>query len=156
LQQNGKLQTNDLYIHSVAGLTTFLRLGSYLMGGGKKKGIQIETARKIILAAQAAFELRYFAPGIVKENTKNRINIALRRSAVGDLYPAAINNNWIDYTKFSDAVAQAGEYFDAAMEKTGIKDELLKKGNVIVPATSKGAEFPKEHKNIVYIKADKI
>ena len=158
IEKGDFLKAGDLYIHQVAGLTSFLQLGAKIQRGGKKSGsIDVTTARKIILAAQAAYELRYFAPDIVKENQSGRINISLRRGAVGDLYPSAVDNQgYIRYKQFSEAVGLAGQYYNHAIEATGIKDELIKKGIIIIPATNRGAEFPKEHPQIVYIKADKV
>lgn len=152
------LKAADLYIHQVAGLTSFLQLGARIHRGGIKTGsIDVTTARKIILSAQAAYELRYFAPDIVKENQSGRINISLRRKAVGDLYPSAVDNQgYIRYKEFSNAVSLAGQYFNNAIEATGIKDDLIEKGKIIIPATEHGAEFPKEYPQMIYIKADRV
>lgn len=158
IEKGENLKAGDLYIHQVAGLTSFLQLGAKIHREGKKTGsIDVTTARKIILSAQAAYELRYFAPDIVKENQSGRINISLRWGAVGDLYPSAISSQGrIRFKEFSDAVSLAGQYYNKAIEATGIKDELIKRGKIIIPATERGAEFPKEHPQIVYIKADKV
>ena len=158
IEKGENLKAGDLYIHQVAGLTSFLQFGAKIYREGKKTGsIDVTTARKIILAAQAAYELRYFAPDIVKENQSGRFNISLRRRAVGDLYPSAISNQGrIRFKEFSDAVSLAGQYYNKAIEATGIKDELIKRGKIIIPATERGAEFPENHPQIVYIKADKI
>jgi hypothetical protein len=158
IEKGDILKACDLYIHQVAGLTSFLQLGAKIQRGGNKSGsIDVTTARKIILSAQAAYELRFFAPDIVKENQSGRINISLRRGAVGDLYPSAISSQGrIRFKEFSDAVSLAGQYYNKAIEATGIKDELIKRGKIIIPATERGAEFPKEHPQIVYIKADKV
>lgn len=158
VESNGELKMKEQYLHQVAGLTSFLQLGARIHRGGIKTGsIDVTTARKIILAAQAAFELWTFAPGIVKENQSGRINISLRRGAVGDLYPSAVDKGTgrIRFKEFSDAVSLAGQYFNNAIEATGIKEELLTHKNILIPATNKGAEFPKEHPQIVYIKADR-
>jgi len=158
IEKGDILKAGDLYIHQVAGLSSFLQLGAKIHRKGKKTGsIDVTTARKIILSAQAAYELRYFAPDIVKENRSGRINISLRRGAVRDLYPSAVSNQgYIRYKQFSEAVGLAGEYYNNAIEATGIKDELIKRGKTIIPATGKAAEFPEEHPQIVYIKADKV
>ncbi|MBP7735051.1 MAG: hypothetical protein KA369_03670 [Spirochaetes bacterium] len=157
IEKGTALQASDLYIHQVAGLTSFLQLGAKIHRAGKKAGsIDVTTARKIILAAQAAYELRYFAPDIVKENKSGRINISLRRGAVGDLYPSAIDNQgYIRYKQFSEAVALSGQYFHHAMKALGIFGNLVEKGEVLIPAIEQGAEFPKEYPQIVFIKADK-
>ena len=157
VESNGELKMKEQYLHQVAGLTSFLQLGSKIQSKGKKQGIDVLNARKIILAAQAAFELWTFAPGIVKVNQSGRYNISLRRSAVGDLYPSAVDHRGnIRFKDFSDAVSLAGQYFNNAIEATGIKNELLKHKNILFPATDRGAEFPKEYPQIVYIKADKV
>ena len=156
IETDGELRMKDQYLHQVAGLTSFLQLGSKIQSRGKKQGIGVLTARKIMLAAQAAFELWTFAPGIVKENQSGRFNISLRRQAVGDLYPSAVDKGTgrIRFKEFSDAVSLAGQYFNNAIEATEIKDELLKHEKILIPAIEKGAEFPEEHPQIVYIKAD--
>jgi hypothetical protein len=151
---------NDLFIHQVAGMTTFMQYGRYLVNlKNKKPGnlIGALSARKILLAAQAAYELRYFAPEIVKKNSLGRTNIALRRDAIQDLYPSAVNKKtgWIRFSDFSNAVSEAGQYFRAAMNETGITDILLNsEEEILIPAEDRGAEFPREFPKIVYIKAD--
>lgn len=148
------------YIHQVAGLTAFLQLGAREINsriGNSAKAIDVQTARKIILTTQAAYELRTFAPDIVQENHSHRINISLRRNAVKDLYPSAVDNTgWIRYKDFSNAVAMSGLYYNEAINFTGIKDELIKQNEVVLLATEGGAEFPKDLPNVVYIKADKV
>lgn len=152
---------NDLFIHQVAGMTAFLQYGRYLVNQSENKPgnmINALAARKILLAAQAAYELRYFAPEIVKETAGGRTNIALRRDAIPELYPSAIDRKTgrIRFKDFSDAVAASGRYFRAAMDETGIADQLLNsEGAILVPAENKGAEFPPETPKIVYIKADR-
>jgi len=153
---DGKLSAKEMFIHQVAGLTSFLQLGSKIHSEGKKSGIDVTTARKIILAAQAAYELRFFAPDIVKENQLGRVNIVLRRGAVENLYPSAVDSHgYIRFKKFSNAVSLAGQYFKHAIHETGIMNELKKRGKILIPAIDKGAEFPKDHPQKVYIKADK-
>jgi len=117
-----------------------------------------------MIAAQAGFEMSYFAKGIVRENLSGRINISLRRQAVPNIYPSAVEpkTGHINWKVFSNAVSLPGKYFIRAMEFTSIKDELLKikdkKGRllILIPAVDKGAEFPKEYPNTVYLKADRI
>jgi hypothetical protein len=153
-----RVKKGEIFIHQVAGLTSFLQLGAKIHREGHKTGsINVQTARKIMLVAQAAYELRYFAPGIVKENFAGRTNILLRRTAVKDLYPSAVDTTGrIRFRDFSDAVALAGKYFHHAINATGIMTELQKRGNVIIPAIDKGAEFPPGLPNVVYIKADRV
>ena len=99
-----KVKKDNPYIHRVAGQTAFMQLGSMLENkGGKQSPIKIDTAIKIITAAQAAFEMQYFAPGIVKETGAGRINISLRRKAIKNLYPSAVqttkeNKEYIQYS----------------------------------------------------------
>jgi hypothetical protein len=163
-KNDGTLKTNDQFLHMVAGLTSFLQLGRLLEGREKRPGEslpEVLTARRILLSAQAGYELRYFSPFIAKENASGRMNIALRRGSVADLYPAAVDKRpdgqrRYRFGEFSKAVACSGRYFRAAMKATGIEDALIKNGKVIVPATEKGAEFPEMKPNIVYIKADRL
>ena len=165
--------TNDIFntkkgepfIHRVAGQTVFMQLGSMLENKDKKKSqITIDTAIKILTAVQAAFELSYFVKGIVKENNAGRINISMRRKIIPNIYPAAIDNStgYVRWKKFSDAVSLTGKYFNRAMEFTGIKNELLKirdaqgRNLILIPAIEKGAEFPEQYLNTVYLKVDRL
>ena len=173
--ENKKFIANEKYIHQVAGLTSFIKLGSKItrQKQQKNKFINATTARKIIMSAQAGYELRYFVPGIVKEQRGNRVNIVFKRESVRDLYPMAYDakTEWIRYNEFINAVNMAGEYFHAAMIETGLKERILKSDDaarrrgkkedelvsrkLLCPARNKGAEFPL-NKNKVYIKADVI
>lgn len=159
------VKKGEMFIHRVAGQTVFLQLGSILTNKGKKRSpIDIDTAIKILTAAQAGFEMSFFAPGIVKENYSGRVNISLRRQIIPNLYPSAVEpkTQYINFKKFSEAVSLTGHYFNRAMEHTNIKDELLKIKNkeghplILIPAEDKGAEFPKNLPGTVYIKADKL
>jgi len=160
-----KVKKGEMFIHRVAGQTCFLQLGSRIANKGTARSpIDIDTVIKILTTAQAGFEMGYFAPGIIKENNSGRVNISIRRQAVKDLYPAAVDrpSGWIRFKQFSDAVSLTGQYFNRAMEFTGIKDELLKikdkSGHplILIPAEDKGAEFPIELPGTVYLKADKL
>jgi hypothetical protein len=160
------VKKGEMYIHRVAGQTCFLQLGSLIAnkGTGKQSPIEIDTAIKILTAAQAGFEMGYFAPGIVKENNSGRVNISLRRAAIPNLYPSAVEpkTKYINFKKFSEAVSLTGQYFNRAMEFTEIKNELLKVKDknghplILIPAEDKGAEFPPEYPGTVYLKADKL
>ena len=163
IQKNIGHKANDLFIHQIAGLTAFLQYGRYLVNqenkktGTKKSLVNAMAARKILLAAQAAYELRYFAPEIVKKTALGRTNILLRRSAVANLYPSAVDlsTGWIRYKDFSDAVSLSGQYFRTAIKETGIEEHLFDtEGTILIPASEKAAEFPEESPNTVYIKAD--
>jgi len=159
------VKKGEMFIHRVAGQTVFLQLGSRLVNKGKERSpIDIDTAVKILTAAQAGFEMGYFAPGIVKETSGGRVNISLRRAAVQNLYPSAVDSTTgrIRFKDFSEAVSLTGQYFNRAMEFTGIKEELLKIKDkngtplILIPAEDKGAEFPEELPGTVYIKADRL
>lgn len=161
IEKKGRFTANDLYIHQVAGMTAFMQYGRYLVNQSNNKPgnlVGALAARKILLAAQAAYELRYFAPEIVKKTAQGRTNIALRRDAIQDLYPSAVDKKtgWIRFSDFSNAVSEAGRYFRAAMNETGITDHLLNsEESILIPAEDRGAEFPRESPKIVYIKADR-
>lgn len=160
IEKDRGMTATDLFIHQIAGMTAFLQYGRFLVGQKEKRAGLVQTlaARKILLAAQAAYELRYFAPEIVRKNLKGRINIALRRGGVKDLHPSAVDTSGrIRFKDFSIAVAQAGQYFRAAMEETEITNLLRDKTDkILIPAIDKGAEFPPERPKIVYIKADQL
>jgi len=156
-------KNQEPYIHKVAGQTVFLQLGMRLANKEKRSPINIDTAVKIVTAGQAGFELGRFIKGIVKETKSDRINISIRRDAVKDLYPAAVDGGgYVRFKKFSEAVALTGQYFNEAIEHTGIRDKLLaiknKKGErvILVPAEHKGAEFPKNLPGTCYLKVDRI
>jgi hypothetical protein len=152
-----KVAKDSQYLHQVAGLTSFLSFGRYLTRQRHPGSYpDTTTARKILLAAQAAYELRYFAPDIVRENRSGRLNIALRRRSVNELYPSAVDNTtgWIRFKDFSRAVADSGQFFRAALDATGIGEVLP--NSVLIPAEKSGAEFPKDKPNIVYVKADQV
>jgi hypothetical protein len=167
--KKNNLITKETFIHQVAGLTSFLKYGSKLHNKGKRGLINTTTARRIIMTAQAGFELRYFAPDIIKQQRNDRVNVVLRRRCVKDLYPSAYDKKTERYRfkDFSNAVSMAGQYFHTAMSETGLKEEILRidkfvkkeedklSNKLLIPARDKGAEFPK-NKNEVYIKADKI
>lgn len=153
------------FIHRVAGQSAFLQLGSMLeRRSGNQFSIKIDTAIKILTAAQAVFEMSYFAPGIVKENNSGRVNISLRRDAIRDICPSVVNSTTgrIDFQAASYIVAQTGKIFNRAIDYTGIRGELLKltdrdgKPRILIPARSQGAEFPHEYPGTVYIKVDRM
>lgn len=157
------VKKGEMFIHRVAGQTAFLQLGSRIANkGAARSPIDIDTAIKILTAAQAGFEMGYFAPGIVKENNSGRVNISLRRAAIQNLYPSAVEpkTKYINFKKFSEAVSLTGQYFNRAMEFTGIKDKLLKVKDksghplILIPAEDKGAEFPQNFPGTVYLKTD--
>ncbi len=159
----GSYKMSGQFLHQVGGLTSFLQLGARDANKTLAKAVDVTTARKIILCAQAAWELQNFAPGIIRETTasNSRVNIILRRNAIADLYPAARDSSGkIRYKSFSDAVSTAGIYYESAINATGIKEELIKRANngngVILLATTKGAEFPESLPNSVFIKADRV
>jgi hypothetical protein len=64
------------------------------------------------------------------------------------------------YKYFSEAVATAGAYYMSAITATGIKDELLAMAQqgkpIVLLATNRGAEFPENAPNVVYLKADRV
>ena len=144
----------DKYLNQVAGLTAFLSFGRFLLRqrqGGSYP--QTPDAHKLILSLQAAFEMRGFAPGIVKENSLGRANVTLRRTAVKDLRPEAVaSTGRIDFRAFSDFVSRVGQMYRTALDETGIEAQLPH--DVLIPATERGAEFP-TNPRVVFIKVDK-
>jgi len=168
--ENNNGKSGARYIHQIAGLTTFLQYGSREANRLYKKSStndvlsperrpDILTMRRILLSSQAAFELGRLYPGIVKNNQSDRINIVLKRTAVRELYPSAYttvkNKDFYRYKLFSQAVAHTGMAYSTAMNLTGITEQVIKQGKLLIIATDKGAEFPGDHPNKVYIKADK-
>lgn len=166
IYENGEFRSNTLYIHQIAGLTSFLDFGRNLL---RKKGyegkiIEAIPARRIIGAAQAAFELSPFAPGIVKQNNQGRANIAIRRSAIPDIIPEAADrvssgNPWIRWKDASHLTGQAGIIFYEALEATGIRETIQREyggKKMFIPATEKAMEFPKDYPKMAYIKSESI
>jgi hypothetical protein len=155
-RRGGGLKTDDLFLHTVAGLTSVLQFGAKLhrLHTGER-AINADIARRIILSAQAAYELGRHSTHIVKTTRSGRVNIAIKREAVRELYPAAVDSTgWIRFKQFSDAVAAAGQCYRHALEATGIMDTLAQRDDILIPATEKGAEFPEDRPGVVYIKAD--
>jgi len=150
-----EIKADDKYLNQVAGLSAFLGFGRYIL---KQKGIkgsfpQTPDAHKLILSIQAACEMDGFAPGIVRQNSLGRNNVVLRRIAIRSLRPEAINSKgYPNFKEFSEFVSHVGQMYWEALEETGIKDQLP--DNVMIPATSKGAEFPSDPR-IVFIKVDR-
>lgn len=160
--EGGFPTADDQYINQVAGLTAFLDLGRKLYKASSKPEKIIETipARRIMGAVQAVFELRAFAPGLVKENLSGRINISIRREAIVDVLPCAVSTPkngdvYINFKMASEMVAQAGEFFRLAMEYTGITEQLKNK-NILVPASERGMEFPENYPKVAYVKVDRF
>lgn len=147
-------KAGDKYLNQVAGLGAFLSFGRYILKQQGEKGFpQTPDAHKLILSIQAAFEMQGFAPGIVRENRLGRNNVIFRRAAVQSLRPDAMaSTGRINFKAFSDFVATVGRMYRAALDETGIEDQLPDK--VLVPATDRGAEFPAYNKRIVFVKVD--
>ncbi len=147
-------RAGDKYLNQVAGLAAFLNFGRYLLRQTGKGGFpQTPDAHKLILSVQAAFEMQGFAPGIVRENSIGRHNVIFRRAAIKDLRPEAIESTGRpNFRAFSDFVSNVGQMYRAALDETGIEDQLP--ANVLIPATEKGAEFPTDQR-VVFVKVDR-
>jgi len=157
-----EMTAGDKYLNQVAGLSGFLNFGRYLLRQRSKGHEHRESypqtadAHRLILSLQGAFEMRSFAPGIVKENSLGRNNVSLRRTAVKELRPEAVNSQGrINFREFSDFVSQVGRMYRAALDETGIEDQLNEK--TLIPATEKGAEFPSTPglERVVFVKVDR-
>lgn len=155
----------ERFLHTVAGLSSVLGLGRYILSSrGMKDLPQVPAAHKTMLFLQAAFELRAFSSELVQYNPNNgRYNIASRRYAtVRELMPGAIQNAdraktpWIRYKLFSDFISNNGLMFLTALDELGITQQLSP--DMVMPAIDKGAEFPDRtgYEKIVYLKADKL
>jgi hypothetical protein len=150
-------KADDKYLNQVAGLGPFLSFGRYLLRERKGGSYpQTPDAHKLILSLQAAFEMAKFAPGIVRENSLGRFNVSLRRKAVKELRPEAVDSKGrIEWQAFSNFVSQVGQMYREALDETGIESQLPDKA--LIPATERGAEFPKEPElqKIVFVKVDR-
>ena len=154
------LKMRELHLHHVAGLSSVLSFGRYLLNFGKgRKGDYPETpeAHKVLLYLQAACEMYYFAPGVVKKQAEGRYNFVFRKKpTVKELRPDAIRaDGYIRWKDFSTFIAKTGIMYGTALKQLDILDHLHPK--TLVPATDKGAQFPKDISDqIVYIKADTV
>lgn len=158
---NSKGKTVDYYINQVAGLSSFLAFGLSQCNKNNQKNLLIRTApaRRILLAVQAAYQFKNFSPVIATENSLGKINILFKRSSVKDLCPTAINRytdkhgnkkESINFQYFSNYVASVGKIYYRALQGTGIIDQISE--NILIPATTKGAEFPERIPNGVLLK----
>jgi len=55
IETDGQLKAKSQYLHTVVGLTYLLAVGRKIQMQGRKQGVSVLNARKIILSAQAAF-----------------------------------------------------------------------------------------------------
>lgn len=161
------VKARDTYIHQIAGLTTFLGYGArnaeevyrHLPPITAKRAPITLTMRRIIIAAQAAFEMRYLYPGIIRRTAAGRTNILLRRSAIKTLYPSAVETTKdgrekYNFKAFIDAVSMTGRAYGAAIELCGISEHLRNQNKLLIPAVTKAAEFPRDRDQIVMLKAE--
>lgn len=159
---NEQMKAKELFIHSVAGLHSVLAFGRYLETQRGEKGLpQAREAHRAILHLQAGYEMRAFAPDLVKRQGQDRVNIMFRRRpTIKELRPGAIEpSGRINYAEVSRFMANAGTMYARAVYELGILPEL--NADILVPATFKGAEFPDTEaggrgKEIVYLKADTV
>lgn len=159
IEHNEGTKIKEIHLHHVAGLASVLSFGRYLLntGSGKKEDYpKTPDAHKLLLYMQAAAEMTKFAPSVIKQQGDGRYNFVFRRgTAVKDLRPSAVNSEGrIRFGDFSSFVAKTGTMYRAALEELDIIKELHPK--TLVPATARGAEFPKELPEIVYIKAENV
>lgn len=147
---------SDAFIHIPAGLYGVLYLGCrvYEERGGPR--LKAPDAYKLINYFQAANEINTFAPGIRHVGSNGRINFnCMRIPAVKDLRPSAISSEGrVRFKDFSQFVGDVGEVYWAGLNELGIVDQLHR--DTIVPARDRGAEFPREWPQIVYLKADQV
>jgi hypothetical protein len=167
---NGFATANDSFIWQVAGLTAMLDYGrqKYIEWSKEHRPEQVTfpntlEARRIMHTVNAAYGLKYFAPGIVKTNSQGRTNVILRRQALDSLVPRGVRREegkktFYNYKTCSQHIALCGRYMYMAMENTGLletikQDETLR-SKILIPAMNKGAEFPEKYPEAVYIKLD--
>lgn len=159
-EKEGKARIKDLHIHQVAGLSSVLSFGRYILR--QQKAYQTSSfpdtpeAYKAVLYIQAAMEMRKFAPSIISPLSRGRYNITFRRTpTIRELRPCAIRNaeGKISYKEVSNFISNVGRMYASAISELGILDCLHPM--ILIPATERGAEFPKNEGGVVYIKAQK-
>jgi len=152
------LKMKELHLHHVAGLSSVIALGRYILRQANKGSFpQTPEVHKTLLFFQAAAEMQMFAPGIIRRQKDGRYNFVFRRaSAVKELRPSAIREDgYIRYPEVSSFVGQVGSIYATALRELDILQHLHP--NTLVPAIERGAEFP-DHisKEILYIKANTV
>ena len=155
---DGELRArNEPYIHSVAGLYGVWAFGAWLQKQRGDTGIpQAPDAHKTLLYLQAASEVRTFAPSVVQKQGNGRYNFTFRRMpTVRELRPSCVSSEgYVRYAEFSRFISGVGRAYLAAIQKLGILNDLHP--HVLIPATDKGAQFPPENDEIVYVKAEQV
>jgi hypothetical protein len=154
-EESGELKMHDVLVHNVAGLSSVIDFGRYLLRQRKnRKNLpQTPQVHKAMIYMQTASEMIKFAPEIIHEQRNGVINFAFRRgNVVRDLRPQAINGiGGIYFNEFIEFLNNVGRISNEAMEELGIYHLLHDK--TLIPLMEKSAQFP-ENKNIVYIKAE--
>ena len=158
MSNESDLKMKELHLHHVAGLSSVIALGRYILRQSDKGSFpQTPEVHKTLLFMQAAAEMQMFAPGIIKPQKDGRYNFVFRReSAVKELRPRAIREDgYIRWKDFSDFIANVGFIYGTALKELNILRHLHPA--TLVPSIEKGAEFP-DHisKEIVFIKADTV
>jgi len=145
----GGYSINDLYLHQVSGLTSFLHFGKRI-AKNTPLSIDPKTARRLILTYQAAFAVNKF-PFVGKkilrqQSSTNRIEIALRKEAVRELYPQAVRPDgyvrYIEFIKYAETVAA---YYRAAIDHF----HLDLGANVLIPVQKRAARFENDRVLII-------
>jgi len=158
MENDKKNKIKELYLHHVAGLSSVIAFGRYLLRQEKKGSYpQTPEVHKALLYLQAASEMQKFAPSIIRSQGNGRYNFVFRRgSTISELRPEAKRSDgYIDYREFSNFISNVGRIYATALTKLDIFDHLHER--TLVPSIEKGAEFPDNiNKDVVYIKADEI
>lgn len=143
-QDSGGITINDQFLHQVAGLTSFLKYGKMLYTEENPDALVVDakTARRLILTMQAAYTCNKFpfvSKKIVeKQQSSERIEIALMESAVKSIYPRAVRGDGrIDYKMFITFVNTVGAYYRRAAKEFGIGAQK----NIIMLAEERAARF---------------
>lgn len=156
------------FLHAPAGLTAVLALGARLRRnrakgspGDLEPTPQVQVARRLILTAQAAYEMDAFAPGITTKNRKGRFNIILRRHVIGDLFPETAKPSLKGKFRYGAAIRKTGaigDMYQRAIDELGILHDL--DDRTIILANRSAAEFPETdvdpHQNAIFIKGDRV
>lgn len=161
LTTEDKFKTKEKFLHTPAGLTGLLALGARERRGEGIWTPQTQVSRRLILTAQAAYEMHRFAPGITKKTRQGRIDIVLRRHVISELFPEVSKPSMKGKVRYGEAIRKVGAIGDVyrrGIEKLGILDQLH--DATFLLADRSAAEFPGEdvdhNQNAVFIKGDPV
>lgn len=150
------------YIHSVSALQTVLTIGRKIIAQKHEDSFPIgkipsvTTAKKLILAEQAAYNLKNIVPELVSINSRGRTSIALQAGFIRENLTGCIRGDGsVSWKNVSETVAVIGQMYRAGLNALEIFNEIQYDENIIIPAMEKACEFRRETPKLMYVKLDK-